>query len=172
MLWKLWKTSSQQVYQSLFHHQGCVMASGAGIQSYYEFGVGIPFKKSLWKSIKNSITMWNQFYFCAIMCLGWDVFTVILPFVERILLGSEVSLHNMLFQLAVSLWPFTVFCEDLGKWFSSNFILWLEWMIKLIYRKWNVRLKAHSLLPIYKIKCTSCFSGEFSVVLRDIQKEE
>lgn len=37
------------------------------------------------------------------MCLGWDVFTVILPFVERILLGSEVSLHNMLFQLAVSL---------------------------------------------------------------------
>lgn len=23
-----------------------------------------------------------------------------------------------------------------------------------------------------KIKCTPCFSGEFSVVLRDIQKEE
>lgn len=111
------------------------------------------FKKSLWKSIKieriwKSITIWNQFYFCALLCLGWDVFTVILPFVERILLRPKVSLHNMLFQLPVSLWPFTVFCEDLGKWFSSIFILWLEWMIKLIYRKWNVRLKAHSLLPI------------------------
>lgn len=83
------------------------MPSGAGIQSYYEFGVGIPFKKSLWKSIKNRMDFKKYYNVKSVLFLCYNVFRLGCVYcnsaIERILLGSEVSLHNMLFQLAVSL---------------------------------------------------------------------
>lgn len=50
------------------------MASGAGIQSYYEFGVGIPFKKSLWKSIKNRMDFKKYYNVKSVLFLCYNVF--------------------------------------------------------------------------------------------------
>lgn len=50
------------------------MPSGAGIQSYYEFGVGIPFKKSLWKSIKNRMDFKKYYNVKSVLFLCYNVF--------------------------------------------------------------------------------------------------
>lgn len=71
---KCYENYEKQAHNRYISHYFIIKASGAGIQSYYEFGVGIPFKKSLWKSIKNRMDFKKYYNVKSVLFLCYNVF--------------------------------------------------------------------------------------------------